>query len=49
MLVGLLIFIMLCQHLLIEDHIFFLAVLDQIHFILAGNGDIHESLDEFEI
>ena len=28
---------------------FFLAVLDQIHFILAGNDDIHESLDEFEI
>ena len=25
------------------------AVLDQIHFILAGNNDIHESLDEFEI
>ena len=26
-----------------------LAVLDRIHFILAGNDDIHESLDEFEI
>ena len=29
--------------------IFCSAVLDQIHFILAGNDDIHESLDEFEI
>ena len=28
---------------------FFSAVLDWIHFILAGNYDIHESLDEFEI
>ena len=28
---------------------FFLAILDRIPFILAGNGDIHESLDEFEI
>ena len=27
---------------------FFSAVLDRIHFILAGNDDIHESLDEFE-
>ena len=27
----------------------FSAVLDQIHFILAGNDEIHESLDEFEI
>ena len=27
----------------------FSAVLDRIHFILAGNDDIHESLDEFEI
>ena len=26
-----------------------LAVLDWIHFILAGNNNIHESLDEFEI
>ena len=25
------------------------AVLDQIHFILAGNDYINESLDEFEI
>ena len=25
------------------------AFLDQIHFILAGNDDIHESSDEFEI
>ena len=28
---------------------FFSAVLDQILFILAGNDNIHESLDEFEI
>ena len=28
---------------------FFSAILDWIHFILAGNDDIHESLDEFEI
>ena len=28
---------------------FFLAVLDRIHFILAGSYDVHESLDEFEI
>ena len=28
---------------------FFLAVLDRILFILAGNDYIHESLDEFEI
>ena len=28
---------------------FFLAVLDLILFILAGNDYIHESLDEFEI
>ena len=27
----------------------FSAVLDWIHFILAGYDDIHESLDEFEI
>ena len=27
----------------------FSAVLDWIHFILAGNNDIHESLDVFEI
>ena len=28
----------------------FLAnVFDRIHFILAGNGDIHESLNEYEI
>ena len=32
----------LCLH-------FFLAVLDRILFILAGNDNIHESLDEFEI
>ena len=28
---------------------FFLAVLDLILFILAGNNNIHESLDGFEI
>ena len=28
---------------------FFSAILDQILFILAGNYDIHKSLDEFEI
>ena len=28
---------------------FFSAVLDLILFILAGNDNIHESLDEFEI
>ena len=28
---------------------FFLAILDQILFILAGNDDINKSLDEFEI
>ena len=28
---------------------FFSAVLDRILFILAGNGNIHEKLDEFEI
>ena len=28
---------------------FFSAVLDRIHFIFAGNDDIHNSLDEFEI
>ena len=28
---------------------FFSAVLDQIQFILAGNYNIHESLDELEI
>ena len=28
---------------------FFSAVLDQILFILAGNDNMHESLDEFEI
>ena len=31
-----------CRH-------FFSAVLDWILFILAGNGNIHESLDELEI
>ena len=28
---------------------FFLAVLDRILFIFAGNDNVHESLDEFEI
>ena len=28
---------------------FFSAILDQILFILAGNVNIHETLDEFEI
>ena len=27
---------------------FFSAVLDRILFILAGNDNLHESLDEFE-
>ena len=27
----------------------FLELFDRIHFILAGNDDIHKSLDEFEI
>ena len=27
----------------------FLAVLDRIFFIVAGNDNIHKSLDEFEI
>ena len=27
----------------------FSNVFDRIHFILAGNNDIHESLNEFEI
>ena len=27
----------------------FLDVFDRIHFILAGNDDIHEGLNEFEI
>ena len=30
-------------------HHFFLKVLHRIHFILAGNDDIHKSLNEFEI
>ena len=30
-------------------HQVFSNVFDQILFILAGNDDIHESLDEFEI
>ena len=28
---------------------FFSAVLDRILFILSGNDNIHESLDEFEV
>ena len=28
---------------------FFLAIVDQILFIFAGNDDIHKSLDMFEI
>ena len=28
---------------------FFSVIHDRIHFILAGNDDIHECLDEFEI
>ena len=28
---------------------FFAVVLDQIRFMLAGNDDIHKSLDEFKI
>ena len=27
----------------------FLELFDRIHFILAGNDDIHKSLNEFEI
>ena len=27
----------------------FLNVFDRMHFILAGNDDIHKSLNEFEI
>ena len=27
----------------------FLKIFDRIHFILAGNDDIHKSLNEFEI
>ena len=27
----------------------FSNIFDQIHFILAGNNDIHKSLNEFEI
>ena len=30
-------------------HYFFSNVFDRIHFILAGNCDIHKSLNEFEI
>ena len=31
------------------EFLLFSAILDQILFILAGNDDIHKSLDEFEI
>ena len=31
------------------DILFFSTVLDQILFMLAGNDNIHESLDEFDI
>ena len=30
-------------------HHIFSNVFDRIHFILAGNNDIHKSLNEFEI
>ena len=30
-------------------HHVFSDVFDRIHFILAGNNDIHKSLNEFEI
>ena len=30
-------------------HRIFSKVFDRIHFILAGNDDIHKSLNEFEI
>ena len=30
-------------------HHIFSKVFDQIHFILAGNDDIHKGLNEFEI
>ena len=32
-----------------RHHHIFSNVFDQSHFILTGNDDIHESLDEFEI
>ena len=32
-----------------QRHHVFSNVFDQIHFILAGNDDIHKSLNEFEI
>ena len=32
-----------------RSHHVFSNVFDQIHFILAGNDDIHKSLNEFEI
>ena len=33
----------------VKGSIRFLTVLDQIFFILAGNNDIHKSLNEFKI
>ena len=33
----------------IRRHHVFSNVFDRIHFILAGNNDIHKSLNEFEI
>ena len=32
-----------------QCHHIFSNVFDRILFVLAGNGDMHESLDEFEI
>ena len=32
-----------------RHHHVFSNVFDRIHFILAGNDDIHKSLNEFEI
>ena len=32
-----------------QRHHIFSNVFDRIHFILAGNDDIHKSLNEFEI
>ena len=32
-----------------RHHHIFSKVFDRIHFILAGNDDIHKSLNEFEI
>ena len=32
-----------------QCHHIFSKVFDRIHFILAGNDDVHKSLNEFEI